>query len=420
MKQSFVFTFLLLLATSLAAQEDKLIDWRSDIEYLRVMLPARHANIYFKVPKAEYEKGLDYVASRAASSTETENRLRIQQFIASLGDSHTRLQWGYKSTEILPFHVGYFTEGYFINGVEKAYESLHWRRLTHINGTPIEQVADSLATLITIDNVGMFRSRIPTMMSVASTLRFFGFIDSDSVYIQVAPKAGMPDTYALPVDRERSKDWLYPDRSKLAYCWRGIGTYFNDTLMSDGLYFVQYNICGGREISKKYGKKEGLAEIPSFKEFEKRVLKTLNRPEVKTLVFDMRFNGGGASAQGTEMIKKIAKNKKINRKGGIYVVIGRQTFSSAILNTLDFLQNTDAILIGEDTGGKPNHYGEIRSFDLPSSGLRVVYSTKYFVKEATERPTIEPDIRVEASFQDYINGIDPVLERIRAELGKGQ
>jgi hypothetical protein len=420
MKQSFVFTFLLLLATSLAAQEDKLIDWRGDIEYLRVMLPARHANIYFKVPKAEYEKGLDALAAQAADATNLENRLRMQQFIASLGDSHTRLQWGYKGEELLPFRVAYFSDGYFISNVEQRYGELLGRRITHINHIPVEQVADSLATLITIDNAGMFRSRIPSMMSVEPTLRFFGFIDSDSVYIQVAPKAGTPETYALPLHESLSKAWAQPERAKLAYCWRSIGTYFNDTLMSDGLYFVQYNICGGREISRAHGKKEGLEEIPSFKEFEKRVLKTLKRPEVKTLVFDMRFNGGGASRQGTEMIQKIAKNKKINRKGGIYVVIGRQTFSSAILNTLDFLQNTDAILIGEDTGGKPNHYGEIRSFDLPSSGLRVVYSTKYFVKEATERPTIEPDIRVEASFQDYINGIDPVLERIRAELGKGQ
>lgn len=412
--------FLLLFATALTAQETKLIDWRGDIEYLRVMLPARHPNIYFKVPKAEYEKRLDQVAARAATSSNTENHLRIQQFIAGLGDSHTRLQWGYKENDLLPFGVVYFSEGYFISSVVGAYGGLMGRRITHINHVPIGRVADSLATLITVENEGMFRSRIPAMMSVGSTLRFFGFIDSDSVYLQVAPQAGLPTVYALPTNSERSKDWVYHERSKLAYCWRGIGTYFNDTLMSEGLYYVQYNICGGREISKAHGKKEGLDEIPSFKEFEKRVLKTLNRPEVKTLVFDMRFNGGGASMQGTKLVQKIAKNKKINQKGNIYVVIGRQTFSSAIINTLDFLKNTEAILIGEDTGGKPNHYGEIRSFDLPSSGMRVVYSTKYFKREEEERPTIEPDIRVDSSYSDYIKGIDPVLERIRAELSKGQ
>ena len=40
--------------------------------------------------------------------------------------------------------------------------------------------------------------------------------------------------------------------------------------------------------------------------------------------------------------------------------------------------DTEAIFIGEPTGGRPNHFGEVKSFNLPNSGLSVRYSTKYF------------------------------------------
>ncbi len=60
----------------------------------------------------------------------------------------------------------------------------------------------------------------------------------------------------------------------------------------------------------------------------------------------------------------------IDQRGKIFVVIGRRTFSSGLLNAHDLAARTRAILIGEPTGGKPNSYGEVESFTLPRSGLR--------------------------------------------------
>ena len=70
------------------------------------------------------------------------------------------------------------------------------------------------------------------------------------------------------------------------------------------------------------------------------------------------------------------------------------------------------ILVGEPTGGKPNSYGEVRSFRLPNSGLRVMYSTKYFQMLETDPPAVEPDITVELTAADRFGGHDPVLARI--------
>ncbi len=127
----------------------------------------------------------------------------------------------------------------------------------------------------------------------------------------------------------------------------------------------------------------------------------------------MRYNGGGNSSQGTEFINKLSESKYLNQNTKIYVVIGRQTFSSAIINTMDFKEKTNAIFVGEETGGKPNHYGDVRNFILPSSGLNVNYSTKYFTIIKDDLKTITPDKIIEFSFSDFSKGIDPVFEWIK-------
>jgi C-terminal processing protease CtpA/Prc len=129
----------------------------------------------------------------------------------------------------------------------------------------------------------------------------------------------------------------------------------------------------------------------------------------------MRFNGGGNSGQGTEFISKLSGYNISKQDKKIYVVIGRQTFSSAIINTMDFKGQTKAILVGEETGGKPNHFGEVRNLQLPSSGLNISYSTKYFTRTKEDLKTIRPDVIIESSFSDFKKGIDPVYEWIKKQ-----
>ena len=96
------------------------------------------------------------------------------------------------------------------------------------------------------------------------------------------------------------------------------------------------------------------------------------------------------------------------------MLIGRRTFSSAILNALDMKKQTAALFAGEPTGGKPNHYGEVQSFKLPRSGLAVTYSVKYFKVIDGDPDSLVPDIRVPLNFAEFRAGKDPVLERVLA------
>lgn len=74
------------------------------------------------------------------------------------------------------------------------------------------------------------------------------------------------------------------------------------------------------------------------------------------------------------------------------------------------LNMTQAIFVGEETSGKPNHFGEIKLLELANSGLKIQYSTKYFKNSETDLKTITPDYTIEESFKDFIKGHDPVYD----------
>ena len=152
--------------------------------------------------------------------------------------------------------------------------------------------------------------------------------------------------------------------------------------------------------------------------FGREVLAFADTHPVKRFVVDLRGNDGGDSSLAQPLITGIKQRTALNQRGHLFVIMGRGTFSSAILNVLDFKNKTHAIFVGEPTGGKPNHYGEFEEFTLPHSRLRVGYSTKYFTYSQDDTPSFAPDVRVELSSADYFAGRDSVLEAIMAHQEK--
>ena len=92
------------------------------------------------------------------------------------------------------------------------------------------------------------------------------------------------------------------------------------------------------------------------------------------------------------------------------------TSSSAIINTVDFINSAEVVIIGEETGGRPNHYGEVKRFVLPESRLVVSYSTRYFSLLEENPSTITPEILAPISFQDYLMGRDPAMEAVYSHI----
>ena len=100
----------------------------------------------------------------------------------------------------------------------------------------------------------------------------------------------------------------------------------------------------------------------------------------------------------------------------VCVLIGPQTFSSA-MELADAVKTYHlATLVGEETGGRPSGFGEIYVFRLPTSQLAVSVSSAQNIRasgDTTDHRGVLPDLVASASAEDRRAGRDPAIDRCR-------
>ena len=250
------------------------------------------------------------------------------------------------------------------------------------------------------------------MLTWFQLLEYFGFAEGKELSLTVKDSAGekLSRSIHLPVELGEMRA-VHPSSMPLG--WQDQKAYFREQYFdNEHIYYIQYNRCWSREVEEEYGSGATALFMPSFIEFEKQVYPVLKKKEIDKLVFDIRFNKGGHASQGTEFISKICKTLP-KEHGAIYLLVGRATSGSAIINTVDFIKSTDVVLVGEETSGKPNYFGEVNRFVLPESRLIVSYPTRYFSLLDKDLPAIIPDLATPLGFEQYMKGIDPAMEAVR-------
>jgi hypothetical protein len=152
-------------------------------------------------------------------------------------------------------------------------------------------------------------------------------------------------------------------------------------------------------------------------------------PRGRKLIIDLRFNSGGDSRPGHGFARALAGKEVSAMEGGVTILIGGATFSSALMNAADILKSCgasgsdtgNAILVGEALIEPMRHYGHITRFQLPNSGIVVGRSRRLWNYDAMTgvqppRGILEPetDNVVHQDFLDYSSGVDSTFERALA------
>ncbi len=142
---------------------------------------------------------------------------------------------------------------------------------------------------------------------------------------------------------------------------------------------------------------------------------------MQRLVVDLRLNGGGNGYLNQALIHGIIRSD-LNERGRLFAVIGRTTFSAAMMCTMDLERETQAIFVGEPTSARPNHYSESGELSLPNSGVPVGYSWLFWqLSDARDaRPWVAPHLPAALSSRDDREGRDPALEAILAAVRGGE
>jgi hypothetical protein len=129
----------------------------------------------------------------------------------------------------------------------------------------------------------------------------------------------------------------------------------------------------------------------------------------------MRWNGGGNNFLNRPLIQGLIRNEKINKRGKLFVIVGRNTFSAAMNGATEIEQQTNAIFVGEPTGSAPNFVGETIGFELPYSKVSGSISDLYWQKSVAMdyRTWIAPQIYAPPTFELFKANRDPAMEAIQ-------
>jgi len=144
----------------------------------------------------------------------------------------------------------------------------------------------------------------------------------------------------------------------------------------------------------------------------------IDRNNVKRLIIDLRNNIGGNNQIVLPLIYDIIRHDDINRKGNLYINIGRKTWSAAMHCATWLEKHTNAIFVGEPTASAPNHYADPNRFTLPNSKIELLVSRYYWQNSWPwdERNYIEPEILVKLYSHEYFGYHDPILELLLNKL----
>jgi C-terminal processing protease CtpA/Prc len=377
--------------------EDRDTRWVNDITYLEETLPKVHKNLYFHLSEQEFHKQLEELKEKVPAYSDEQLEIALNVILAGIGDTHTGSNIG--SEYRYPLELHWFAEGIYITGTSKEYRELLNARIVSLNGRKIEEAADTLRPLLAGANESWFRTQIVYYLPLPGILKYFGLSKGDEIELVVEPEKGQRQGVKLkPVSYKEYVAAEQPAEPVPLYRSRPDENYWYEYLKNEKIIYLNYSSC--RQMRDK-----------PFEIFRKEFWNFVRSHEAGKLVLDIRENRGGISTILDPFIKEL-KNSGFNQQGKLYVIIGKDTFSSAVLNAISLKRGTKAYFVGEATGGEPNHYGEVKQFKLPNSEITIRYSTKYFHWLDQDVNTLKPDKVVEETFAAYREGTDPVLEWI--------
>ena len=410
-------------AASAPARTARAAEWIADLDALAAELPKRHKNAFFHLPKGDFEARVAALRAHIPELTDPQILVELRRLVAALGDGHTTIvHWRLPATappiRELPFQAAWVADGIFASALPAQNAALLGQRIVHIGSAPIDAALAALAPLHPFENESSRKSQLSTLLREADTLAALGLAaNAAAVELTLADPSGKETTIVLAsyskaggasgaASRAASRPALTtkPDTSALPTWAKPQRFPFGQTLLADSkTLYIWYDTCQDQPNKKvKDFAAEALAAVDAGL--------AATPPAIDRVVVDLRRNGGGDNRLLDPLILGLRDREPLRAKGRLFALIGRGTYSSAMMNAIDLRKKAGALLVGEPTGGKPNTYGETQTFPLPNSKVLVQYSTKFFRDIDEDLDAILPDLVAAPNSESYFSGRDVALE----------
>jgi tetratricopeptide (TPR) repeat protein len=396
---------------------DRDAGWRGDLRLLAREVKRRAWSPFRPRPEADFDAAVAEL-DRAIPELDDDGVLvGLMRLVARLDDGHAFVQFppgDPRGQRSLPLQLFWFEEGLFVVAAEERHAGLLGAQLLAIGGQPVEPVLALTDPLISRDNRWWPRHVAPALLRQAPVLRGLGLAPEDgAVALSLRLPGGQASEVTVAADSAWSTtspsavcppDWRFlPETlgSPLPLYLRNRGAlYWFEHLPEAGLVYCQCN---------------NLLDDPAepLEAFWRRLLAAAEEHHAR-LVLDLRANGGGNTFLTSPLLHGLIASRALNRRGRLFVIAGRGTFSAAQNLTTLLARHTEAVFVGEPTGSRPNFVGETAPFRLPWSGLLANVSDLYWQTSwpLDHRAWIPPELFTPPTFAAFRANRDPAMEAV--------
>jgi hypothetical protein len=369
--------------------------WRQDLAFLAGELPKRHPDAFHFTDRLTFDKAVRELDHKLDGLNADEIYVGMDRIVNLIGDGHTYIRVPADDAN-LPIDIERFGDDYCLVAVADGNQKALGARVLKVENLPIDQ-ARSLMLQLTPGDETRELQNLRAIDFLTGGIFLHGMRitpQRDEVRYTIVGDDGHEFTIDVhSVAPNQKLNWIYAYREPPLFRQKPEQSFWYVYLPDSSTLYCSFR--GYKDLSKE---SRGLLDL-------------IKQQHPNKLVIDMRLNGGGDYTEGLKyLVHPIRDLANINRKGHLFVLIGTGTFSAAMSNSAHFRYQTNAILVGQQIGEKPNSWQEPREMNLPNSHWTVRYSTKFYKFVETGENLIRPDQEIIPAWDDYRQGRDPVLD----------
>jgi tetratricopeptide (TPR) repeat protein len=374
----------------------------------------------------EIAREIAQLKQKISTLNDNEIILEIMRIMRKMNDGHS---WAMPSFEhpdfrrTLPLLFYQFSEGLYVIAADPKYKDLLGSQVLEYAGITIDKFTDIFDPYIMRDNQNALKVRIPYILRTPEFVKTKKYIkDASSVDLKIRDMKGNLKTVNVKADTTQPNIWnTLPNPA----------TWVNLPQTLAGKMPLYLKDMGNAhwweavpEMNMVYCQVNKIRNTPeqSFAQFVQRLFRFYDSTQAEKLVIDMRWNNGGNTMLVRPLIDSIIRRPELNKRGNLYVIIGRRTYSAA-QNTATYLERfTNPIFVGEPTGSSPNFVGEEEPLILPYSKTIINVSDLYWQSSFPfdKRTWIAPLLYAPPGFEYFKANRDPAMEAILEYVSAGK